>query len=55
MEIKSSEGGLYAKNRFAEMARIAIPSNMLAFQLGEVTQIISGGYLEATPHCVVRN
>jgi len=20
-----------------------------------VTQIISGGYLEATPHCVVRN
>ena len=37
------------------MARISIPSNMLAFQLGEVTQIISGGYLEATPHCVVRN
>jgi isopenicillin N synthase-like dioxygenase len=37
------------------MARIAIPANMLAFQLGEVTQIISGGYLEATPHCVVRN
>jgi hypothetical protein len=28
---------------------------MLAFQLGESTQIHSGGYLEATPHCVVRS
>jgi hypothetical protein len=27
-------GGLYAKNRFAEMARIVIPKDMLAFQLG---------------------
>lgn len=51
----SADGGLYAKNRFAEMAKISIPANMCAFQLGEVTQIISGGYLEATPHCVVRN
>lgn len=37
------------------MARIAIPSHMLAFQLGESTQIHTGGYLEATPHCVIRN
>lgn len=28
---------------------------MLAFQLGESTQIHSGGHLEATPHCVVRS
>ena len=28
---------------------------MLAFQLGESTQIHTGGYLEATPHCVVRS
>lgn len=28
---------------------------MLAFQLGESTQIHSGGFLEATPHCVVRS
>jgi hypothetical protein len=33
-QIKSNDGGLYAKNRFAEMARIPIPPNMLAFQLG---------------------
>ena len=28
---------------------------MLAFQLGECAQILSGGALEATPHCVVRS
>ena len=44
-KVDTSDGGLFAKNRFADIARIAIPSNMLAFQLGEVTQIISGGYL----------
>jgi len=37
------------------MARILIPSNMCAFQIGESMQIHTGGYLEATPHCVVRN
>lgn len=37
------------------MARISIPENMLAFQLGESMQILSGGFLEATPHCVVRS
>jgi hypothetical protein len=30
----TAQGGLYAKNRFAEMARISIPANMMAFQLG---------------------
>jgi isopenicillin N synthase-like dioxygenase len=48
-------GGLYAKNRFADVARISIPADLLAFQLGESTQIHTGGYLEATPHCVVRS
>jgi isopenicillin N synthase-like dioxygenase len=47
-------GGLFAKNRFADTAKIAIPPNMLAFQLGESAQILTGGLLEATPHCVVR-
>lgn len=53
--LKANSGGLYAKNRFTEMARIAIPPHMMAFQLGESSQIHTGGYLEATPHCVVRN
>ena len=37
------------------MLRIGIPPNMIAFQLGESTQIHTGGYLEATPHCVVKS
>lgn len=49
------EGGLYAKNRSDNKKRIAIPANMLAFQLGESTQIHTGGSLMATPHCVVRS
>lgn len=48
-------GGLYARNRFADKVRIGIPEEMLAFQLGESTQIHTGGFLEATPHCVVRS
>ena len=48
-------GGVFAKNRFAETAKIAIPPEMMAFQLGESTQIHTGGFLEATPHCVVRS
>ena len=37
------------------MAKIAIPKHMMGFQLGESTQIHTGGFLEATPHCVIRN
>ncbi|KAL4473132.1 hypothetical protein ABPG72_007362 [Tetrahymena utriculariae] len=48
------EGGLYAKNRFAEQQRLKIPQDYLAFQIGETAQILSGGIVEATPHCVVR-
>jgi isopenicillin N synthase-like dioxygenase len=35
------------------MVRIVIPPDHIAFQLGEVFQILSGGILQATPHCVV--
>ena len=53
--LKTNTGGLYAQNRFADMLRIVIPPNMIAFQLGESTQIHTGGYLEPTPHCVIRS
>lgn len=55
LAFKETKGGLFAKNRFSETAKISIPADMLAFQLGESTQIITGGVLEATPHCVVRS
>ena len=53
--LKTNTGGLYAQNRFNEKFCIGIPPNMIAFQLGESTQIHTGGYLEATPHCVIRS
>lgn len=53
--MKTNSGGVYAQNRFTDMVRIGIPQDMLAFQLGECTQIHTGGYLEATPHCVIRS
>lgn len=31
---------------------VRIPADNVAFQLGEVFQILSGGALRATPHCV---
>ena len=55
LKFKETKGGLFAKNRFSETAKISIPADMLAFQLGESTQIMTGGMLEATPHCVVRS
>ena len=38
--------------RQGEQIRIAIPPDALAFQIGESAQIVSGGVLQATPHCV---
>lgn len=55
VKFKETKGGLFAKNRVSETAKIAIPADMLAFQLGESAQILTGGALEATPHCVVRS
>ena len=36
-----------------DMFRVVIPPDHIAFQLGEAFQILSGGLLQATPHCVV--
>lgn len=55
VDFKETNGGLFAKNRFTEATKILIPKDMMAFQLGESAQILTGGALEATPHCVVRS
>eukprot|EP00884_Botryococcus_braunii_P010354 jgi/Botrbrau1/1931/Bobra.0005s0032.4 len=44
--------GLHVKNRKGVVFRVTFPSNRLAFQIGEVMQILSGGILKATPHYV---
>eukprot|EP01090_Pellita_catalonica_P020611 TRINITY_DN7450_c0_g1_i1.p1 TRINITY_DN7450_c0_g1~~TRINITY_DN7450_c0_g1_i1.p1 ORF type:complete len:396 (+),score=66.68 TRINITY_DN7450_c0_g1_i1:110-1189(+) len=46
------EGGLYIINRAGGSVRVRIPSDHMAIQCGECLQIVSGGCLVATPHCV---
>jgi isopenicillin N synthase-like dioxygenase len=44
--------GLYARTRHGKEAKIPIPRDCLAFQIGESSQILTGGVLRATPHAV---
>mmetsp|Transcript_37974 Transcript_37974/g.77293 ORF Transcript_37974/g.77293 Transcript_37974/m.77293 type:complete len:248 (+) Transcript_37974:789-1532(+) len=44
--------GLYIKSRSGDLVRVEIPPDALAFQVGETTQIHTGGILQATPHAV---
>ena len=44
--------GLYVLNRQHQSQRIVIPDDCVAVQIGECTQIITGGTVVATPHCV---
>jgi isopenicillin N synthase-like dioxygenase len=46
------DSGLYIKDRHNKIHHIVIPENSLLCQIGEIFQILSGGYLRATPHCV---
>jgi len=44
--------GLYAVDRSGKTVRANIPEDCMAVQIGECTQIITGGAVIATPHCV---
>ena len=44
-ELETEGSGLFAMNRQGEIVKIQIPRNSLAFQIGESTQILSGGLL----------
>jgi len=46
------QAGLYVADRQDEIHRVVIPSDCMAIQLGECTQILSGGVVCATPHWV---
>lgn len=46
------DAGLYAKTRDGKEMKIRIPSDCLAFQIGESSQVLTGGLLRATPHAV---
>jgi hypothetical protein len=47
-----ARAGLYVRTRSGRAARADIPADHLAFQVGQVAAIVSGGLLCATPHCV---
>ena len=46
------KSGLYIKTRVGETVKASWPTTHLAFQIGESQQVLSGGVLQATPHCV---
>ncbi|KAK5577729.1 hypothetical protein RB653_002676 [Dictyostelium firmibasis] len=47
-----TDAGLYAKSRDEKEVKIAIPKDCIAYQIGECSQIQTGGLLRATPHAV---
>jgi isopenicillin N synthase-like dioxygenase len=55
---RRQQGGLHIKSRTGQVHRVSIPEahlhTSLAFQVGETTQIMTGGILQATPHAVQR-
>ena len=46
------QAGLYVADRDNNIRRVVIPPDCLAIQMGECTQILSGGVVCATPHWV---
>lgn len=47
-----SKAGLYIRDRKGELRRGSWRTDQIAFQIGECSQIVTGGELRATPHCV---
>lgn len=46
------EAGLYVVDRTGGTVKVDMPPDCLAVQIGECTQIVTGGAVVATPHCV---
>ena len=47
-----TEAGLYCKTRNGKEFKVKIPKDCIAFQIGESSQVVTGGVLRATPHAV---
>lgn len=46
------DSGLFVRSRHGKLLKVNIPSDHIAYQIGETAQIHSGGFLQATPHAV---
>jgi len=52
-EVKDVKGaGLFVQSRLGDVMRVQMPATACGFQIGETSQIQSGGLLQATPHAV---
>eukprot|EP01088_Endostelium_zonatum_P016378 TRINITY_DN4402_c0_g1_i1.p1 TRINITY_DN4402_c0_g1~~TRINITY_DN4402_c0_g1_i1.p1 ORF type:complete len:387 (+),score=78.07 TRINITY_DN4402_c0_g1_i1:159-1319(+) len=47
-----ANAGLWVRTRDGKEFKVAIPADCLGFQIGECSQVNSGGLLRATPHAV---
>ncbi|KAG9459326.1 hypothetical protein H6P81_003834 [Aristolochia fimbriata] len=52
IECPDNDAGLYIKTRSDEIVKVVFGEDEIAYQIGETTEILSGGRLCATPHCV---
>jgi len=52
VNFKSQEAGLFIQKRDYSIVKLDIPENCLCLQIGELTQIVSGGLFKAMPHAV---
>lgn len=53
MENPDPEGaGLWIVDRDSSAVRVRVPPDCMAIQVGECTQVVTGGEFVATPHCV---
>ena len=48
----TDKSGLYIQARNGSIHHVTLPPNAIGFQIGETSQIHSGGILQATPHAV---
>lgn len=46
------DAGLYVMDRNDQILQVKLPSDCMGIQIGECTQILTGGEVIATPHCV---
>lgn len=44
--------GLFVQTRSGQVVRVSMPPTVCGFQIGETSQIQTGGLLQATPHAV---
>ena len=51
-ESPDPNAGLYVVDRQDRVVHVSIPHDCMAVQMGECVQILSGGSVVATPHCV---